>query len=420
MTKTPSTPSKCGREGRWVFRPCLCDFATLVRPGARLGCIAQDCSDLGACSQKARRCCATDPACNTHHCVHIAFSVWEFIGGDFPPRVFVNKVYFGHFINDLNHDMSFDLSGIAVLAQVVESGSFVRAAEALELSSSGVSRAISRLEARMGVRLFERTTRSLNLTDEGQRLYDQVRPHLTGVSEAVALASGAAHAVRGKLRVNIDAFFARVFLASRLTEFLNRYPDLSVELLTQESLGDLVADRFDLAVRFVDPPAGSSLVARRLATTRILTVASPAVYRQATAGPSTLGRSRSTNASCFETPSPLSRLNGNSNAGGRRWRFLWPAACWFLKQARCWMRVLRGPGLRRYSSWGRRSWCARKSSSTCFPIGRESVGRSMPCIPRDATTRKAEGFPRLSVRPPFSPSLRHESCRLTPDAQRKR
>jgi DNA-binding transcriptional LysR family regulator len=172
--------------------------------------------------------------------------------------------------------MSVDFSGIAVLAQVVESGSFVRAAEALGLSSSGVSRGISRLEARMGVRLFERTTRSLNLTDEGQQLYNQVRPHLTGVSEAVALASGAAHAVRGKLRVNIDAFFARVFLASRLTEFLGRYPDLSVELLSQETLGDLVAERFDLAVRFVDPPAGSTLVARRLTTTRILTVASPA------------------------------------------------------------------------------------------------------------------------------------------------
>jgi len=169
-----------------------------------------------------------------------------------------------------------DFSGIAVLAQVVESGSFVAAANALGLSSSGVSRAISRLESRMGIRLFERTTRSLRLTDEGQRLYDEVRPHLTGVSEAVALASGAAHSVRGNLRVNIDGFFARSFLASRLTEFLNRYPELSVELLTQDSLGDLVADRFDLAVRFVDPPAGSSLVARRLANTRILTVASPA------------------------------------------------------------------------------------------------------------------------------------------------
>jgi DNA-binding transcriptional LysR family regulator len=166
-------------------------------------------------------------------------------------------------------------SGITVLAQVVESGSFIRAADALGLSSSGVSRAVSRLEARMGVRLFERTTRSLILTDEGQQLYDQVRPHLTGVSEAVALASGAAHAVRGRLRVNIDPFFARIALAARLTEFLERYPELSVELITKDSVGDLVADRFDLAVRFVDPPV-SSLVAKRLTETRILTVASPA------------------------------------------------------------------------------------------------------------------------------------------------
>ena len=166
-------------------------------------------------------------------------------------------------------------SGITVLAQVVESGSFVRAAAALGLSSSGVSRAVSRLEARMGVRLIERTTRALILTDEGQRLYEQVRPHLTGVSEAVALASGATHAVRGTLRVNIDAFFARVFLASRLTEFLDRYPELSLELITRNSVGDIVADRFDLGVRFIDPPASSTLIAKRLAQTRILTVASP-------------------------------------------------------------------------------------------------------------------------------------------------
>lgn len=126
----------------------------------------------------------------------------------------------------------------------------------------------------MGMRLIERTTRALTLTGEGQQLYEQVRPHLTGVSEAVALASGAAHAVRGKLRVNIDPYFARIVLAARLTEFLERFPDLSVELITKDSVGDLVADRFDLAVRFVDPPV-SSLVAKRLIDTRILTVASP-------------------------------------------------------------------------------------------------------------------------------------------------
>jgi DNA-binding transcriptional LysR family regulator len=173
---------------------------------------------------------------------------------------------------------SFDgplFSGITVLAQVVESGSFVRAAQMLGLSSSGVSRAVSRLEARLGVRLIKRTTRALTLTNEGQQLYDQVRPHLTGVSEAVALASGAAHAVRGKLRVNIDAFFMRLFLAARLTEFLDRYPELSVELIAKDSVGDVLGDRFDLAVRFIEPPAQSTLVAKRLADTRILTVASP-------------------------------------------------------------------------------------------------------------------------------------------------
>jgi DNA-binding transcriptional LysR family regulator len=165
-------------------------------------------------------------------------------------------------------------SGITVLVQVVESGSFVRAAEALGLSPSGVSRAVSRLESRMGVRLIERTTRSLTLTDEGQQLYDQVRPHLTGVSEAVALAAGAAHIARGKLRVNIDPFFARTVLAARLPEFLNRFPELSLELITTSAVGDLVTDRFDLAVRFIEP-AASSLIAKRLTDTRVLTVASP-------------------------------------------------------------------------------------------------------------------------------------------------
>jgi len=165
-------------------------------------------------------------------------------------------------------------SGITVLAQVVESGSFVRAADALGLSPSGVSRAVSRLEARMGVRLIERTTRALTLTDDGQQLYDQVRPHLSGVSEAVALASGAAHAVRGNLRVNIDPFFSRTLLAARLPDFLDRYPELSVELATKTPVGDLVSDRFDLAVRFGMPPV-SSLVAKRLTETRVLTVASP-------------------------------------------------------------------------------------------------------------------------------------------------
>lgn len=173
--------------------------------------------------------------------------------------------------------MTFDgqlFSGITLLAAVAESGSFVRAADALGLSPSGVSRAVSRLEARIGVRLIERTTRSLTLTDEGRRLYEQVGPHLTGITEAAAMASGAAGAVLGRLRVNVDPFFSRMALATPVAGFLERHPDLSLELIMRDDVGDLVADGFDLAIRFGPPPVGS-FVARKLIETRIITVASP-------------------------------------------------------------------------------------------------------------------------------------------------
>ncbi len=173
--------------------------------------------------------------------------------------------------------MTFDgqlFSGITLLAAVAESGSFVRAADALGLSPSGVSRAVSRLEARMGVRLIERTTRSLTLTDEGRRLYEQVSPHLTGIADAAAMASGAVGAVQGRLRVNVDPFFSRMALATPVAGFLERHPDLSLELIMRDDVGDLVADGFDLAIRFGPPPVGS-FVARKLIETRIITVASP-------------------------------------------------------------------------------------------------------------------------------------------------
>jgi DNA-binding transcriptional LysR family regulator len=92
-----------------------------------------------------------------------------------------------------------------------------RAAEALGLSPSGVSTTLSRLEQRVGARLLARTTRSLSLTDEGRRFYEQVGPHLAGIDEAAIEASGSTNKVRGRLRVNIDPFFSqnRLVRASR-------------------------------------------------------------------------------------------------------------------------------------------------------------------------------------------------------------
>ncbi|WP_158815022.1 LysR family transcriptional regulator [Methylocapsa sp. S129] len=173
--------------------------------------------------------------------------------------------------------MSFDgriLSGVSVLAAVVEGGSFVKAAGLVGITDSGVSRAIGRLETRLGVRLLDRTTRSIMLTDEGRRFFEEVKPHLSAIEEAAAVASGAASAVRGRLKVDIDPFFLPLVLAGRLGAFCERYPELSIEFVTGEQVGDLVSEGIDLAIRF-GQPRFATLVSRKLIEAPILTVASP-------------------------------------------------------------------------------------------------------------------------------------------------
>jgi len=166
------------------------------------------------------------------------------------------------------------LSGVSVLAAVVEAGSFVRAAETLGITQPAVSRAIARLEARIGVRLLDRTTRSVTLTEDGRRLYEETSTLLSSIGDAVTFATGAASVVRGRLRVNMDTYFSSMLLAPHLGRFLDLYPEVSLELITRSELGDLVSEGFDLAIRFAELPS-SSLVARRLLETRVVTVASP-------------------------------------------------------------------------------------------------------------------------------------------------
>jgi DNA-binding transcriptional LysR family regulator len=178
--------------------------------------------------------------------------------------------------------MAFDerlLNGMSVLCAVVDCGSFAGAGEALNMSQPGVSRAIARLEARLGIRLFDRTTRSVSLTDEGRRFYTQVLPLLGGLEEAANSAAKGRTSVRGRLRVNIDPFFSRMSLAPQLGVFLQKHPELELDLITRDQLGDLVADGFDLAIRFGEPRP-SSLIARKLLETRILTVAAPAYLKR--------------------------------------------------------------------------------------------------------------------------------------------
>ncbi|NWB28907.1 LysR family transcriptional regulator [Pseudomonas gingeri] len=171
------------------------------------------------------------------------------------------------------------LEGVDVLAAVVDTRSFGAAAEVLDMSQSGVSRAIARLEARLGIRVFERTTRSVRLTDEGRRFYEQVMPLIGALTEATGSAAGDARKIQGRLRVNVDPLFAQLVLGPRLGTFMDNHPELEIELRCRDDLGDLVADGFDLALRFGHPQP-SSLVARKLFDTRVFAMASPAYLQR--------------------------------------------------------------------------------------------------------------------------------------------
>lgn len=166
------------------------------------------------------------------------------------------------------------VGGLIVLAAVADTGSFGRAAERLGMSQSGVSRAIAKLESRLAARLVNRTSRAVELTDDGRALCARVSPHLEGISEAAIATSKSKEAVQGRLRVNVDPLFSRMVLAPKLTEFLLRNPGLELRIETRDRIADLVTDGFDLAVRFGDPTP-SALIARRVLDARVLTVASP-------------------------------------------------------------------------------------------------------------------------------------------------
>lgn len=172
------------------------------------------------------------------------------------------------------------LDDLGVLRAAVEAGSFVRAGQALGLTQSAVSRAIARLEQRVGVRMFRRSARSVSLGDEGLRFYEAIAPHLSAIEEATIEAGSAAAKVRGHLRVNVDWGIGQIVLTPRLQPFLAQHPELSMDIEVRDRLGDLVRDGFDVSVRF-GVPEPSTLKARLLLRTRIVTCATPAYLARA-------------------------------------------------------------------------------------------------------------------------------------------
>lgn len=162
---------------------------------------------------------------------------------------------------------------IEVFVRVVEAGSFSAAARELRMTPSAVSKLIARLEMRLGARLVSRSTRKLQLTPEGTAFYDSGLRILADIAAAEREAAAGA-APRGRLRVNTYVPFGVHRLVPLLPRFLDRYPEVSVDLVLSDSVIDLMAERADVAIR-AGPLGESRLVARKLGQSPVVVVAAP-------------------------------------------------------------------------------------------------------------------------------------------------
>jgi DNA-binding transcriptional LysR family regulator len=181
--------------------------------------------------------------------------------------------------------MSDRLQQLAIFVRTVETGSFSKAAREFGMTQPSVSRTIAALEERLGVKLVTRTTRQLALTDAGEALLARAREALTSVDDAENAARGADR-LTGTLRVALSTPFGTRQIVPLLPGFLERQPELSVELLMSDRYENLIAEGADLALRLGEQPA-SGFVTRKLASTRRLFIASPSyVARRGT--PTTL------------------------------------------------------------------------------------------------------------------------------------
>jgi DNA-binding transcriptional LysR family regulator len=168
-----------------------------------------------------------------------------------------------------------DLNDIVVFTKVVETKSFTGAADALGLPKSTVSRKLAQLEERLGVRLVQRTTRKLALTEIGEAYYERCSRIVADIHAAEQLVTDMQSTPRGRLRVTASVDFSTRFLGEIVAEFLAQHPEINVELEGTDRVVDLIEDGFDLAVRFGQMPE-STLIARKLCSLHLVLCASPA------------------------------------------------------------------------------------------------------------------------------------------------
>ncbi|QIL71849.1 LysR family transcriptional regulator [Diaphorobacter sp. HDW4B] len=168
---------------------------------------------------------------------------------------------------------------LATLLALAEKGTFVAAGDLLQRHPSVLTKRLKSLENRLGVRLVERTTRRLHLTQEGERLVQRLREAQGMIAEAEAEASQGAVQVRGRLRVSIPAAMGRRVLAPMLAEFALAHPEVTLELEYADRMVDIVGERFDAAIR-IGKLADSRLVATRLSEHQRILCAAPAYLKR--------------------------------------------------------------------------------------------------------------------------------------------
>lgn len=171
------------------------------------------------------------------------------------------------------------LQSMQVFAKLAELGSFTKVAEALQTGRPHVTRTIQELEASLGVRLFQRTTRKVNLTAEGEQFYERVKEILAIIAQTTAMFDRSGSTLRGRLRIDIPAAFSQRSFMGSLRKFTEAFPGIELALGVTDRAVDLVAEGIDCALRIGDLP-DSSMVAREIGTATMVTCASPDYLRK--------------------------------------------------------------------------------------------------------------------------------------------
>jgi DNA-binding transcriptional LysR family regulator len=174
------------------------------------------------------------------------------------------------------------LDALRVFVRVAELGSFTRAAESLSLQKGAASQAVQQLEASLGARLFQRTTRRVSLTQDGRTCYERAKDLLSDADELDALFRQSRHRLTGRLRVDMSSGMATQYVLPRLPEFTEQHPELQFEISATDRFVDVIREGFDCVLR-VGRVTDGSLVARVLGYAPLITCASPAyLARQGT------------------------------------------------------------------------------------------------------------------------------------------